>query len=234
MEKRDRQAVMVTEEELNEMLSDCPMLYHMAEHGSWPSVRERGLLSTTALLDLYAVREPERARIEGERRARGVPLNHSILPRAVIRDQIPMDDAGLRRCLPAHLEPSDWYRMLNTKVFFWLTRHRLLVLLGAGAYRGQSHDVIEVRSRPLVEAYYKKIWLCPMNSGCTKPFPHARNEETFRRIPDYPYSERRKKKKPGERVVELAVDYAVPNIVEFMVRVVEMRGTEEIRTIDQT
>ena len=30
-----------------------PRLYHMAEAGSWPSIKERGLLSTTALLDLF-------------------------------------------------------------------------------------------------------------------------------------------------------------------------------------
>jgi hypothetical protein len=222
----------VIREELDELLVDCPMLYHMAEHGSWPSIRDRGLLSTSALLDLYEVNGPERTKIEGERRAEGVPLTHSFLPMAVVRDQIPMDDVGLRRCLPAHLEPGDWYRILNGKVFFWLTRERLLRLLGAGAYRDESHDVIEVRSRPLVEAYHDKIWLCPMNSGCTKPFPHPRSESTFRRIEDYEYSKRRRKIKRGERVVELAVDYAVPNIREFVARVVEMRGGEELRTIE--
>jgi hypothetical protein len=128
------------------------------------------------------------------------------------------------------MRPADWYRLLNTKVFFWLTRARLLRLLNAGAYRRKPHDVIEVRSRPLVEVYYKKIWLCPMNSGCTKPFPHPRSEKTFRRISDYPYAERAHVKR-GERVVELAVDYGIPDIRDYAIRVVEMQGTEEIREI---
>jgi hypothetical protein len=221
----------VTDDELDELLSDCPTLYHMAEHGTWPAIRARGLLSTTALLDLYTIEGPERAAIEEQRRPEGVPLTHSSLPHAVIRDQIPMDDAGLRRCLPAHMTPSDWYRLLNSKVFFWLTRERLLLLLNAGAYRRKAHDVIEVRSKQLVDAYREQIWLCPMNSGCTKPFLHPRSEETFRRIHDYSYSERRRMKKRGERVVELAVDYAVPNVRDFVVRVVEMRASEEIRII---
>jgi hypothetical protein len=129
------------------------------------------------------------------------------------------------------MTPSDWYRLLNSKVFFWLTRERLLLLLNAGAYRRKAHDVIEVRSKQLVDAYREQIWLCPMNSGCTKPFLHPRSEETFRRIHDYSYSERRRMKKRGERVVELAVDYAVPNVRDFVVRVVEMRASEEIRII---
>ena len=126
------------------------------------------------------------------------------------------------------MTPFDWYRLLNKKVFFWLTRDRLLRLLNAEAYRDQTHDVIEVDARPLVEAYYDRIWLCPINSGCTKPMPHARGKDTFMRIPDYPYSMWRPKRKRGERVVELAVDHSVPNIRDFVERVVHMRGDKEI------
>jgi hypothetical protein len=205
-------------------------LYHMAEHGSWPSIRERGLLSTTALLDLYDIKGNARSKIETERRSKGSPITHPDLPRAVIRDQIPMDDSGLRRCLPRHMTPSDWYRLLNSKVFFWLTRARLLTLLNAGAYRGKTHDVIEIKTRELVERYYEKIWLTPMNTGCTKPFPHPRSEKTFRRIRDYRYAERARAKR-GERVVELAVDHGVPDLRDYVVRVVEMQGSVEIREV---
>ena len=200
----------------------------MAEHGSWPSIRKHGLLSTSALLDLYEVAGARRVQIEERRRPAGILLDHPTLPRAVIRDQIPMDDSGLRRCLPRNMTPFDWYRLLNTKVFFWLTRDRLLRLLNAGAYRDEIHDVIEINARLLIEAYYNKIWFCPINSGCTKPMPHARNKDTFMRIPAYPYAIWRPKRKKGERVVELAVDHGVPNIRDFVKRVVQMRGLKEI------
>ena len=219
---------MVTGDELEELLSDCPTLYHMAEHGSWASIRTHGLLSTSALLDLYEVKGARRVQIEERRRPAGVPLDHARLPRAVIRDQIPMDDGGLRRCLPRGMTPFDWYRLLNKKVFFWLTRDRLQRLLNAGAYRNETHDVIEVDTRPLVEAYYDKIWLCPINSGCTKPMPHARGEDTFKRIKEYPYSVWRTKRKKGERVVELAVDHGVPDVRKFVKRIVRMRSDMEI------
>jgi hypothetical protein len=117
---------------------------------------------------------------------------------------------------------------LNKKVFFWLTRDRLRRLLNAGAYRNKTHDVVEVDARLLVEAYYHKIWFCPINSGCTKPIPRARDENSFKRIDDYPYSMWRAKRKVGERVIELAVDHGVPNIRDFVKRVVQMRGDEEI------
>jgi len=142
-----------------------------------------------------------------------------------------MTDAGLLRALPEHLSPSDWYRTLNRKVFFWLTRERLLTLLSAGAYRNDPHDVLEVHTALLVAAYRQQIWFCPINSGCTKPMPHPRDETAFRRIPDYPYNEWRRKRRRGERVVELAVDYGVPDIVNFVCRVVRMQRDQEQQII---
>ncbi len=204
----------------------------MAEQGSWPSIRERGLLSTSALLDLYGIEGQERSKIERQRRPTGVTLSAAGFPPAVIRDQIPMTDGGLRRCLPKDITPADWYQLLNSKVFFWLTPQRLVTLLNADEYRNKPHDVIEVDTRGLVAAYRKVIWLCPMNSGCTKPFPHPRDDKTFRRIADYPYSQRRRKKKKGERVVELSVDYSIPDIQRFVTHAIEMQGKEVIRKLD--
>ena len=217
----------MTEEELEEVIANCPTLFHMAERGSWESIRERGLLSTSALLDLYGVSGAKREAIESTRRPNSVQLSADGLPTAVVRDQLPMDDKGLKRCLPDHLTPKDWYNLLNTKVFFWLTQDRLHRLTGAGAYRDKSHDVIEVDTRSLIGAHRGRIWFCPMNSGNTKPFPHPRDDSTFSRIAEYPYgSWKRKGRARGERVVELAVDHSVPDLISFVTRVVVMRGTE--------
>lgn len=217
----------MTDSEVAELLADCPTLYHMAERGSWPSIRERGLESTTALLDRYKVTGQARAKIEAERRPAGVPLERHGLGRAMVRDQLPLTDEGLVRCLEDGLSPEDWYRTLNAKVFFWLTRERLLKLLNAGSYRLQEHDVLSLDTKLMLEAYREEVWLCPMNSGATNRFVHRRGKQTFRRIADYPYAQWREKRKRGERVVEFAVDYAVRDIERFVTRVVRMRGDDE-------
>jgi hypothetical protein len=188
----------VNKDELAELVADCPTLYHMAELGSWPSIQRRGLLSTSALLDVYHVTGNVRRSIEEERRASSVVLKHEKLSPAVVRDQLPMTDQGLQRCLPRHMTPSSWYKLLNKKTFFWLTKKRLIRLLNAGTYRDNAHDVIEVDTQGLLDDYFKKIWFCPMNSGCTKPIPHPRDEKTFLRIPDYPYSDWRSKSPSGD------------------------------------
>lgn len=203
----------------------------MAECGSWPSIREFGLLSTSALLDSYEVAGQRRTEIEAERRPISVTLTRSGRAPAVIRDQFPMDDVGLRRCLQDGIQPEEWYRLLNSKVFFWLTRDRLFRLLTAGTYREQEHDVLELNSAALVRAYADRIWLCPMNSGCTKPFPHPRGNSTFLRIAQYPYSAWKLKRKRGERVVELAVDASVRDIRDYVTRVVRMKGEFELSVL---
>jgi hypothetical protein len=223
----------VTEAELDELLEDCPTLYHMAHRESWPKIRKHGLLSTTALLDKYGITDAKRQAIEAQRRPMSVALERQDLGSAVIRDQSPMDDKGLLRCLQDGLSPQDWYRSLNGKVFFWLTRERLLRLLSAGTYRNEEHDVLELHALPLLSAYKDKIWFCPINSGCTKPYPHTRGANTFQRISDYPYAAWRLKRTRGERVVELSVDYAVPDIENFVKRVVRMKGNEEIGVISE-
>ena len=75
-----------------------PFLYHMAEFGSWPSIRQHGLLSTSALLDLYEVAGVERAGLEFRHRPECEEIYHDAHGSAVIRDQKPMTDADLRKC----------------------------------------------------------------------------------------------------------------------------------------
>ena len=94
-----------------------PRLYHMAEAGSWESVRRQGLLSTTALLDSFEISGPERDAIEAARRPESVPIQHPVYGTAWIRDNKPINETVLRRTLVGISEP-DWYRTLNGRVFF--------------------------------------------------------------------------------------------------------------------
>jgi len=217
---------LVTNEELEELMRDCPVLFHMAERGSWPSIQRHGLLSTSALLNLFEVKGVRREAIEAKRRPENVVIEHPRLGRAVVRDQKPMDDTGLRRCLQDGLVPEDWYRLLNERVFMWLTRERLQRLLTARPYRAREHDVLELDTGSLVAAFRDRITLSPINSGATKPFPRDRGKDTFLPIANYPYSSWRERRKAGERVVELAVADGIRNIGPFVRRVLTMKGEE--------
>lgn len=56
----------------DEVIVTFPRLWHMAADGSWPSIRDRGLLSTSALLDLYEVTGDERVSLESRHRPESV------------------------------------------------------------------------------------------------------------------------------------------------------------------
>ena len=45
-----------------EFVRRYPRLYHMAQVGSWPSIERNGLLSTSALLDLFQIKGEARKR----------------------------------------------------------------------------------------------------------------------------------------------------------------------------
>jgi hypothetical protein len=214
---------------VDELCSRFPRLYHMAQLGSWPSIQKHGLLSTKALLDLFELRGEERFRIESCHRPESIPIVNTKYGGALVRDQKPMSDQSLLKALRGSgLKPIDWYRELNSRVFFWLTEERVNTLMNARAYRRQRQTILVVDSKHLVERHEHRIMLCPMNSGCTIPFPHKRDLETFRRLPEYPYAKRKGNRDP---IVELAVDYSVPDICDFVTEVREAGAGQPTKVV---
>ena len=55
-----------------ELVRLYPRLFHMAEPDAWPQILRHGLRSTSALLDLFEVSEPDRTRLLSEHRRQGV------------------------------------------------------------------------------------------------------------------------------------------------------------------
>lgn len=201
-----------------------PRLYHMAEEGAWDGIMRHGLLSTSALLDLFEVSGAKRKQIESERRSESMVVTHPVHGRAVIRDQKPMDDTGLRRALSDGLTPRKWYELLNRHTFFWTSESRLQRLLAAQAYRTRRQLVLTVRTAELLHKHVANVLLSPMNSGATKPFPHPRGRDTFLPLGHYPFEAWRRKRPRGEAVVELLVTRGVPDIRHFVERAEHVGG----------
>jgi len=217
--------------EPDELVSYYPRLYHMAADGSWESIARHGLLSTTSLLDLFEIKGELRTDLESRHRPESVAIDHPRYGRAWIRDQKPMDDAGLRRALEDGLEPEQWYRILNRRVFFWLREERLSRLLNARAYSSRPHTVLTIDTAAVVAAHADAITLSPINSGATKPFPWPRGRSTFLPIRDYPFQERRATRPIAEAVVELAVTPAVPGIAGMVTAVTRMIRDQVLEVI---
>ena len=202
----------------------------MAEADSWDSIREKGLLSTSALLDLFEVNGKDRFAIESCHRPKSVTIEHPKHGRAVIRDQKPMRERSLLKCLRG-ITPRKWYEFLNGKVFLWATQHRLESLLNARAYRQKEHLVLKVDTRNLLSKHGPTVLLSPINSGSTIYRPSARSIKMFQPLKSYPFEERRKKRGVANAVAEMAFEYGIRDIRQFVVRVEKRREGRLLKVV---
>jgi hypothetical protein len=211
-----------------ELIRHYPRLWHMAEDGSWDSIREHGLLSTSSLLDLYGYSGKARDALESARRPKSVLISADGLPHAVVRDQKPMTASALRKCLSDGTTPEQWFETLNSRVFFWLSRERLRGLLNARAYRGRPQTVLTLNTASLVEANKDRIRLSPINSGATIYNPVPRGPDTFCTLSDFQFDERRKTRTLDNTVVELTVLGGVQDITDHAIAVHSIHGGKQI------
>jgi hypothetical protein len=204
-----------------------PCAYHLAEAGNWPSIQQYGLLSTRTLLDRIGMRGASRAAVERAHRP-----NRTILPTGlVIRDQKPMPPIALQRCLVG-LTASQWYELLNSKVFFWFDPERLNRQRRACSRFPQV--VLRIACDPLLDRYADQTALTPINTGNARRKPGRRGAATF-----VPYSvwsasswlsetqalgtRPRPQRHPP---VELTVTDSVPDVMSFVLSVHHLAPNE--------
>lgn len=194
-----------------------PHLYHMAHDDAWAQIQRFGLLSTRSILDRWQVDGPLRTQIETQIRRTSIELSHPHHGKIVLRDQKPMYEKKLRAAL-TDCTPEEWCQLLNGKVFFWPSIKRLHTHMYARENRGKKHLVLTIDSCRFAAAYEKQIKLCPMNSGNTIPFSHKRGKNSFMKLNEYPFQQRRARG-ACHTVAELAVDTDIPDILDFVTSV---------------
>ncbi len=212
---------------VEEIIARYPVLFHVAECGSWPSIQRHGLLSTTTLLNKFEKSGPERQAIESECRRKGLPIEHPAHGVAFIRDQRPMSPNALAPLLLDGLTPPEWYRLLNRKCFLWATKDRLLTFLNSISCRNRIQDVLTVNTRELLKRYSKRISLTSFNTGAVGRGRKRRGVNSFQNIEDFAQERKRNK------VVEVVVDCCVPDVAHFTLSVEQWIGNEFQRTVWQ-
>jgi len=198
-----------------------PKLYHMADPRNWDNICKHGLLSTTALLDLFEYDGQSRLEIESQLRIKQFRITHPVYGEAFIRDQDPLRNRPsrgifLEKCLDG-ITPREWFELLNRKTFFWATETGLNYMLGARLYRNKSHYVITVDTHKLLDNHADQITLSSQNSGSLYK-NEKRSKDTFKSITEYP-------RMPW--VNEFVVEYSVPDIADIMISVDECISRRE-------
>jgi hypothetical protein len=201
-------------------------VYHLVDAGNWQSVQKLGLMSAARLMAASGKAEdntPRRHRPTAQRLASGV----------LIRNQKPMPPPTLARCLKSGLKPEAWFELLNSKVFFWLDIDRLNRQRHACKDAPQIALVIDAER--LLAKYSTVATVAPINTGNAMRAAAPRNRSTFvpyeRWVVDgwndevIPGAPRRP---ANHRPVELTIDDAVPDIMEYVVRAVVLRAGEPL------
>jgi hypothetical protein len=159
------------------------------------------------------------------------PTAQHLASGVLIRNQKPMPPTALARCLKSGLTPEDWFELLNSKVFFWLDIERLNRQRHACKDAPQVALVIDATR--LLSRYSTVASVAPINTGNAMRAAAPRNRSTFvpyeRWVVDgwndevIPGATRRP---ANHRPVELTIDNAVPDIMEYVMRVVPLRPDE--------
>jgi hypothetical protein len=206
-----------------DLIERYPVLYHMAEDGTWPSIRRHGLLCAVALLDLFEAPALLRTQVLGGVRRDKWLLRHPAHGIAIIRDQRPLK--FLRDVLTPGTSEREYLDLLNGRVYLWASRDRLAKLLGARAYRNDYQTVLHVDTARLMAAH-SEIQLAPYNTGSMHvPNAPKRGKDVFLPVADYPYDEwARKRGRAGDALVEVTVPYGIPDIADYTIRVERWHG----------
>lgn len=201
----------------SDLVDTYPTVFHVTRPEAWPSIQRHGLLSTTALLDLFEIDGSRRHSLERSRRSAGALIEHPEHGQAWLRDNAPIIEARLPDLLE-DITPEEYFALLNRNVFFWPTRQRLRRLLTATRYASGPQLVLEVRTADLLEHHSDRITLSPYNTGATIFNAPSRGSQTLKAIATYPFDDWASKRRSRRKAVtEIAVDYAVPDVAEFLV-----------------
>jgi hypothetical protein len=157
-----------------------PFVYHLTSNSNLPSIlSSKALLSASVLLE-----QADKTGLKSHlrvRRANHLPIE--IKGRTLlIRDQRPLSERALQKCLDAGLTFEDYYELLNNRVFLWATVSRLC--RHYDRYRSEDPVLLRFRTAELLRlnpnAEFSRI-----NSGATRANSHLggiaprRGRETF-------------------------------------------------------
>ena len=209
---------------IEQLAAKYPRLWHMADIRNLPGILKRGLLCTTALIDLLKIEDAERQRYERKRRPEDAVFEDAEHGIIVLRDQKPLNVERLASVL-THGNVADFLTFLNGRVFFWPTEERLRTMNRAQAYRDCIQLVFVVSTLSILKAYEDRLLLSRINSGATILFPVPRSIATFQRPADYDWAARRRK------VAEVTIAGGVPDFWRFVESVELWQNAERLYEI---
>jgi hypothetical protein len=178
-----------------------PKLYHLTFAANQASIETNGLMSASALADLYAFTAEERKAIVVDRR-----LCIQELRGIAIRDQLPAQESRMKTCL-VNITIPDWLAVLNSKIFFFPSLQKASKFIAA--YADYDNIILEVDTAALLATHATEITLSRMNTGAFIFNPKPRGRDSFIPLADYVFKTKR------DVPAEITINAPIPNIAEI-------------------
>lgn len=138
-----------------------------------------------------------------------------------------MPPKALARCLTDGVTPDEWYRLLNSKVFFWIDPDRLI--RQRNACWPVEQVVLVIDAQKMLSAYSQQASVTPFNTGNAMRAAAQRNLSTF--VPYDAWVESgwaheqitgNKVRPSSHKPVELTLSGAVPDVRDYVTETVFM------------
>lgn len=188
-----------------ELAAKHPRLYHITRQEALSNILRYGLLSASNLLTLFGVPQAQRDLIESKTRPISVDIAHPVYGRARLTDSFSLCGTALSDCLDDGLQPADWMRMLNRRVFFWVNEKDVDSHLRASLKQGDKRIVLILDTLSVMMAHFKQVELAAINTGATARRVARRGLTTFTPAHLYSYREWQALRGGNDHVKELAV-----------------------------
>jgi hypothetical protein len=175
--------------------SHFPSLYHLTFASNLPSIRQHGLLSPQALAERYSF-SPEECTAVLEQRRRCIQQLHGV----TLRDQHTAQESKMKSCLVGVTAP-EWITLLNSKVFFFVSKPKAAVL--AKSYAAYDNLLLEIDTAALLSTHSSHASVCRIHSGAFLYNPRPRGRASF--IPLAAFSYRNKRDTPAELTIDMPI-----------------------------
>jgi len=174
--------------DINSFIALRPYLYHLTDRNNLPLILEYGkLFSTKRIIELSG--NPEYDYINTARRSdhQKIVIGDQVFS---IRDQKPISEKNLQKCLTNGWDCATFYDHLNDRVFMWSKPEYL-----NNHYNTYSHEnpiILRFSTSLLLEAN-PHVKFCRLNSGATRSSSHhngappPRGIETFQSADSFHY-----------------------------------------------
>lgn len=177
--------------DLQKFIQERPYLYHLtSEKNATNIIKEKKLYSANTLIDMSGNSSHQQLKTTKRLTHQQIKIKDDVFS---LRDQRPISEKSLAKCLTDNWTVSDFLHHLNDRVFMWPTLERLWRHFNR--YEQEKPVIFRFSTREIIDSN-PHVKFCRLNSGATRANsylggkPPERGKDTFLSAPLFNFAVR--------------------------------------------